>query len=219
MNLKTFYPPYAINRMAQMRFAALNPWAPWLTAAAITALQDLLKPADVGFEFGSGRSTVWLARRVRFLYSMEHVPEWYERVRKQLEEAKLTEKVQYHLASGSGHSIDDDHPPNDHPYLKGIAAIADDHLDFVLVDGIMRRTCVRFAISKIRPGGLLILDNANRYMSNEYQEGHTTVCQRRSAPKDPEWGRICTELSKWRGFNATDRIWDTRFWLKPHLQH
>ena len=97
MNLKTFYPPYAIKRIAQVRFQASNPWAPWLTAAAVTALQELLKPEDIGFEFGSGRSTVWLARRVRLLHSMEHVPEWYGRVQKWLAEANLTEKVDYRL--------------------------------------------------------------------------------------------------------------------------
>jgi predicted O-methyltransferase YrrM len=214
MNLKTFYPPYAINRIAQLRFEVANPWAPWLTAAAITALQDLLKPSDIGFEFGSGRSTVWLAGRVKFLHSIEHVMEWYEHVQKELERAHLTNKVRYELAPEPG--LTGDYPlADDHPYVKTIAALPNEYLDFVLVDGIMRLKCILLAIPKLKRGGVLILDNANRYIPNKYQEGYTTVSQRRSAAKDAEWARVSLELSSWRNFNATDRIWDTRFWFKP----
>lgn len=216
MNLNTFYPPYAFNRIMQTRFESANPWAPWLTAAAITALQDMLKPNDIGIEFGSGRSTIWLARRVRFLHSIEHVPEWYDRVQNELERAQLTEKVHYQLSPASRHLGDDDLLPEDHPYVKSIVEMPDDRFDFALVDGITRLTCVRLSMRKLKPGGLLILDNANRYVPNKYQEGYTTVSQPRSLPKDAEWGRIWAELSTWRGFNATDRIWDTRFWLKPY---
>jgi predicted O-methyltransferase YrrM len=51
----------------------------------------------------------------------------------------------------------------------------DDHIDFVLVDGITRQTCVRSSMGKLKPGGLLILDNANLYVPKKYQEGYTTV--------------------------------------------
>jgi predicted O-methyltransferase YrrM len=215
MNLTTFYPPYLVNRLAQMRYQAKNPQAPWLTAAAITALQDMLRPDDVGYEFGSGRSTAWLARRVSYLHSMEHAPEWYEHVLHELDQAKLIEKVDYQLAQDSRNLGDDDFCDESHPYVKNIAEMPDNSLDFVLVDGIMRLACIRFSIKKLKPGGFLILDNANRYVPNKYSEGYTTVIQYRFMPRDQEWTQILSELSSWRGFNTTDSISDTRFWIKP----
>jgi len=216
MNLDTFNPPYFVKRVALMRFQAANPTAPWLTADAITALQDLLKPDDVGYEFGSGRSTTWFANRVRHLYSMEHVPEWYERVRHKLDEAGLLKKVEYRLAPDSSHIGDDDFPGESHPYVQHLAGLPDASLDFVLVDGIMRLTCFRLAIPRLKPGGVLILDNANRYVPNNYPEGYTTVQYHRSVPRDEEWKQTLSGISHWRGFNTTNSIWDTRFWIKPH---
>ena len=196
MNLKTFYPPYFVARLAQMRFQAVNPTLPWLCPASITALQDMLKPDDIGYEFGSGRSTVWFAGRVRFLYSTEHDPEWYERVRDILERENLIGKVNYQLAPGSKHLGGDDRYPNGHAYVRGITELPDGSLD-------------------LRSGGILVLDNAQRYVPNKYQEGYTTVIQQRSVPRDEEWGQTLLDLSNWRGFNATDLINDTRFWIKP----
>jgi SAM-dependent methyltransferase len=215
MNLNSFYPPYAINRVLQMRFARANPWAPWLTPSAITAIQGLLKPNDIGFEFGSGRSTIWLGGRVRLLYSVEHSPGWYNRVRDQLERAKLMHKVNYHLALNSGHIGNDFAAPDDHPYLRAMAEMPDDHFDFVLVDGIMRLSCLRLSVRKLKPGGILILDNADRYLPNRYEEGYTTLVHRRDHPKDDQWSRTWSELSSWRGFSTTDRICETRFMIKP----
>jgi len=215
MDLNTFNPPYFVKRLALMRYQAANPNAPWLTADAITALQDLLKPGDVGYEFGSGRSTTWFAGRVGYLHSMEHVPEWYERVRHKLDEAKLLEKVNYQLAPDSIHTGEDELLDETHPYVKHFAEMPENSLDFVLVDGIMRLTCFRFALPRLKPGGILILDNANRYVPNKYPEGYTTVQHHRSTPRDQDWTQTLSEISGWRGFNTTNSIWDTRFWIKP----
>jgi predicted O-methyltransferase YrrM len=175
----------------------------------------MLKPDDEGYEFGSGRSTVWFAGRVRYLHSMEHVPEWHERVRTKLGEAGLIEKVDHRLAPNSSHIGDDDIFDESHPYVRHLAGMPDASLDFVLVDGIMRLTCIRITIPKLKPGGVLILDNANRYVPNKYPEGYTTIQHHRSAPLDQGWTQVLSGLAKWRGFNTTNSIWDTRFWIKP----
>ena len=216
MDLNTFNPPYLVKRLALMRYQAANPNAPWLTADAITALQDILKPDDVGYEFGSGRSTTWFAGRVGYLHSMEHVPEWYERVRLKLDEAKLIAKVNHQLAPDSRHAGEDDLFDETHPYVKHFAEMPNNSLDFVLVDGIMRLTCFRFALARLKPGVVLILYNANRYVPNKYPEGYTTIQHHRSPARDQDWIKTLSEISQWRGFNTTNSIWDTRFWIKPH---
>ncbi|MCK5642361.1 MAG: hypothetical protein KAJ19_16255 [Gammaproteobacteria bacterium] len=47
----------------------MHPDVPWLTRQAVEILEDWLKPGYVGLEWGSGRSTLWFARRVSHLTS------------------------------------------------------------------------------------------------------------------------------------------------------
>ena len=56
-------PRYLVNRTRQMLYERSHHDDPWLTPAAIRLLTGLLCPADLGAEFGSGRSTLWFAAR------------------------------------------------------------------------------------------------------------------------------------------------------------
>jgi len=213
MKLSSLKPHYAILRVEQFLFERKNPKCPWLTPDAIRALQDSLKPTDVGFEFGSGRSTIWIAKRTKFLHSVEHDASWHSIVTAQIRDNGLAEKVHYQLSPET--NVVDDLMPEEHPYVAGLTSAADNTLDFVLVDGIMRLTCVRLAIRKLKPGGLLILDNANRYVPNLFEEGHSTVRDFLAKPLNEDWAETCAVLSSWRGFNTSNGLSDTRFWIKP----
>jgi hypothetical protein len=70
-------------------------------------------------------------------------------------------------------------------------------------------------IPKLKPGGLLILDNANRYLPNPALGGYATVHEPRSEPRTPAWARLARELESWRQGLLTDRLWDTRVWMRP----
>ena len=65
-------PRYVYHRTRQLCYERAHPDEPWLTPAAIGLLATLLRPADTGAEFGSGRSTLWFAARVAALTSVEH---------------------------------------------------------------------------------------------------------------------------------------------------
>jgi len=71
------------------------------------------------------------------------------------------------------------------------------------------------ALDKLRSGGLLILDNAERYIQNERLGTHTTINNARSGVSNKEWGELILRLTEWRAVLTTNRIWDTRFWVKP----
>jgi hypothetical protein len=58
-------PRYVYHRTRQLFYERAHPADPWLTPAAIGLLSTLLRPADTGVEFGSGRSTLWFAARGR----------------------------------------------------------------------------------------------------------------------------------------------------------
>ena len=85
-------PRYLIDRVRLIAYERRHPDAPWLTSEAIAFLERWLEPDAVGFEWGSGRSTVWFAQRVRQLISIEHDPHWYEEVTRRLDEKGLEAK-------------------------------------------------------------------------------------------------------------------------------
>jgi predicted O-methyltransferase YrrM len=105
--------------------------------------------------------------------------------------------------------------PKDHPYAAIADEMADESLDFALVDGQMRLRCLERVIPKLKPGGLLVLDGANRYLSNRFEAGHTTIQVVRDQPLNDEWQQAADTLSSWRWMNTSDGLWDTRLWVKP----
>jgi predicted O-methyltransferase YrrM len=46
-------------------------------------------------------------------------------------------------------------------YAEVIDDVVDGSLDFIVVDGHFREACLRRAVNKLRPGGLLIIDNTD----------------------------------------------------------
>ncbi len=213
MRLRNLRPSYLIRRSCQLRFERAHPEAPWLTKSAVLLLHEWLKPTDVGFEWGSGRSTVWFARRVLHLTSVEDSPKWYGDVSQQLMESGLAAKVDYRFVPCELHEQAE---PESHTYANVCRELPDGSLDFALVDANIRALCMRLIIPKVRPGGLLILDNANRYVPNPFLGGFTTIHEPRSEPRSEVWAQVLASLADWRRIDTTDGIWDTRFWVKPN---
>jgi SAM-dependent methyltransferase len=213
MNLSTFRLRYFVRRIYDSYFQRKHPDCPWISPAAILLLDNWLKKTDRGFEWGSGRSTLWLARRVSHLVSIEDNPEWYGKVRERLSNEDLLKSVDYRLI-GCG-DCNDQSEPEPHPYGDVIGAFPDRHFDFIIVDGNIRLPCMRRALAKLKPGGLLALDNANRYFPNHFLGGFSTIHEPCAEPPSPGWAELSEKVNSWRWINTTNGIWDTRFWVKP----
>ena len=70
-------PAYIVNRITEKVYRKNHPGDPWLTPAAVQFLKGYLKASDQGLEFGSGGSTIWFAKRIDSLTSIEQkVPIW-----------------------------------------------------------------------------------------------------------------------------------------------
>lgn len=178
---------------------------PWLTYDAIALLTRILKdrPYARVFEYGSGGSTLFFARRAAEVVSVEHDPKWAETVFSRLTATGI-ENVHYsHIppdapietlpgqAALSNDTISDDITDpagflsSDFPgrplrsYVSRIDAYPDGYFDIVLVDGRARPSCVAHALPKVAPGGWLLLDNAER---PEYRPAQALVSAR-------EWRR------------------------------
>ncbi len=143
----------------QARFERENPDAPWLVPAAIAYIERELRPEFVGFEWGSGRSTIWFARRVKHITSVEGRRAWFDEVARWLAKDALAERVTLRLAEvTSEHNFS---PMEIERYATVIDGMVDGSLDFIVVDGHFREACLRRVGNKLRPGGLLIIDNTD----------------------------------------------------------
>ena len=89
---------YFYNKFKVKLYERKYPEYPWLTEQANSILSTLLKPTDVGLEFGSGRSTIWFAKRIKYLTSVEHNKLWYDKVSKMIKE-----NININLSSPSNH--------------------------------------------------------------------------------------------------------------------
>ncbi|MBA7669210.1 hypothetical protein ES703_77338 [subsurface metagenome] len=121
----------------------------WVTYDAIPWIEKWLQPSHKGWEFGSGYSTVWLGQRVESLTSCEHQLDCYKRVKGLLEK--------FHL-----NNVKLIYQPDLKLYPLAIKECPDESLDFVFVDGRQRVRCVQQSWTKVKPDGILILDNSDR---------------------------------------------------------
>lgn len=159
-------PRMLAHRLRYWVWEKLNPDKPWLCPGTIDFCAKHLSRSMTALEFGSGRSTRWFASLVGHITSVEHNREWYETVQAELAAAGVT-------------NVDYRHVPLDHaerepelaeyrptpPYVAVADAFPDRSLDLVVVDGHYRTHCVRHAVSKLAPGGYLLVDDANRWPS------------------------------------------------------
>jgi SAM-dependent methyltransferase len=136
---------------------------PWLPYAAIDFLGQFLQPDMTVCEYGSGGSTLFFARRVKSVYSIEDNPKWFELVSgriKQLGIANVTLKLcPFDFKNPVGFENSD--------YLN---AIPDERFDVIVVDGSeewnhVRQVCFARAESRVKTGGLILVDDSWRYPS------------------------------------------------------
>lgn len=149
-------------RIKYWRWEKANPDKPWLVPEAVAFLDRTLTTDMTGIEFGSGRSTAWFASKSRHLVSIEHNAEWYARVKENL--ARLgRSNVDYRCIPLD--SPDDIHEKAHYDPLPKYVAVLDefpdDSFDFAVIDGSYRSFCINAVMKKLKPGGLLVIDNAN----------------------------------------------------------
>jgi SAM-dependent methyltransferase len=155
-------PRTLVRRFTYRIWRALFPRTPWLAPAAVRFLRRRLSGRELVFEWGSGWSTVWLARRAGRVVSIESDEAWFAKVAQLLERERL-ENVDLRFVARE----DDACPPGDFRagassrYVRCIEDLGPATCDVVLVDGTFREACVLAALDRVRPGGHLLIDNTN----------------------------------------------------------
>ncbi|MDQ3395189.1 MAG: hypothetical protein M3512_13905 [Bacteroidota bacterium] len=187
-------------------FKLININTPWTSQASIIIFEKILNKNMIGLEYGSGKSTLYFASKLKNLLSVEHAKDWYENI-KVLLESKNIKNVDYRLVEKnkpcSGNTsieiqnklkLPKFHIRKDYEaYYNVVNEFPEQHFDFILVDGRARVECAINCIGKLKRNGILVLDNAER-------ERYSPVIKILD-----EWPRVVT----------TNGLTDTIFWFKP----
>jgi len=139
---------------------------PWWTFAASDEVARFLdtRPGARAFEWGSGASTLWLARRSGEVVSVEHDAAWAESLRPILpENVELRVVVPEEKAgtSGIGSSKAGFTDLDFTAYVEAIDGVQGD-FDLVVIDGRAREACLPRALERLAPGGVIVFDNVDR---------------------------------------------------------
>jgi hypothetical protein len=120
---------------------------PWITYPAIDFLKQFNYSESLVFEWGSGYSTLWWAKRCKEITSVESYSKWYE-----LLKPKLPSNVVYLTCAIQ---VDEE--------MKFFLE-SDSTYDVIIVDhfGPFRKHCCEIAPQKLNPGGIILLDNSDQ---------------------------------------------------------
>lgn len=139
---------------------------PWWTFAASDEVDRFLRdrPGARVFEWGSGASTLWLAKRAGSVTSVEHDEAWADAVHPWLpHNAELLVVPPEPLRGDAG-------VPSGKRGFAGldfadyVAAIdgVPGRFDLIVVDGRAREACLARALPRLSPDGIVVFDNAAR---------------------------------------------------------
>lgn len=148
------------RRVAGKVYEVTHPEDPWISPGAIRHLESNLQKKDSGFEWGSGRSTCWLGARLGKLTSVEHNEFWHRNVLDRIARRHISNIELIHVPLDHSENLptrpDYDPVPR---YVNAIAGVSSDSLGLVFVDGHYRQACIKAALTKLRIGGLLLVDD------------------------------------------------------------
>ncbi len=152
---------------------------PWIAQAATAWLENYLTKDMHVFEWGSGGSTLFSALRTKKVISIEHNYPWFLKTQFYLKRAHI-ENCDYRFIEAEKTNSPSSYTSTDkkyagfsfEKYVRAIESFPDNHFDLIFIDGRARSSCVLLAKEKVKRGGYILLDNAERM---EYQEAITTL--------------------------------------------
>ena len=151
---------------------------PWMNYAVIAFLERRLNKTLSVFEYGSGYSTLFYARRVRNVISVEYDQAWIASIGPRLP------------PNASVLFVPDD---VDGDYCRAIAR-SGDSFDVVVVDGKDRENCVKQSMQALSSRGVIVLDDSQRAgyapaISYAQDNGYLTVDFEGLKPTESSWFR------------------------------
>lgn len=125
---------------------------PWITYPAMQFLSDRVGNDAQVFEYGSGNSTLWWAKRVARVTAVEHDESWYRKIKAQLPaNARILWRA-----------VDED------DYVAACSEPAAKPT-IVVIDGRRRVACAQATVAALASNGVIVWDNSDR---ERYREGY-----------------------------------------------
>lgn len=151
---------------------------PWFNYNCRDILKKAITSESKVFEYGGGGSSLYFLDIGATVVTVEHDKEWFDLLSNTIVTNSLSDRwtvffrppkklekptsykpsnLDAYISGGGvfeGYSFED--------YVKVIDQFCDEEFDLVIVDGRSRPSCMKHAISKVKPGGYLLLDNTER---------------------------------------------------------
>ena len=124
---------------------------PWMTYPAIEFLKKNLQKNQIIFEFGCGASTLFFAKRVKKVISLETDPRWFAIIKNKLVEQSLSNVEITLMTDGLTNNL-----------YQTFAKNYGEKFDFIVVDSLKRFECAKNSVKALKEGGSLILDDSER---------------------------------------------------------
>lgn len=176
--LRSLFAIYDLDDLARLGL-------PWWTFEAIDAVDAALAatPQARVFEWGSGASTLWLATRAGEVVSVEHDGDWARMVQERLDQRPEGARVSLrHVPARSAGTIGSRKRGFEDQYFDDyVAAIraVEGQFDLIVIDGRAREACLAAAVSRLAPGGRILVDDFKRarYRAAARASGLATECK------------------------------------------
>lgn len=164
---------------------------PSINPDALRKLERIINDKSKVFEYGTGGSTIWLAKRVGKLVSVEHNRDWFRVLREGIREdfgeipKNLTLMLRLNTPILNDAWVESETTKEfiGMNYIDSILNYPDGYFDLVIVDGRARMSCLFNSRFKVKKAGFLLLDDSQRQC---YQDGmgmmedwESFVCQGR----------------------------------------
>lgn len=146
---------------------------PWINFESYEFLKNLVNKDFIVFEYGAGSSTLFFSQNVKKIISIEHDFSWFNYFSNIVNDLNLNnieliffepkKKSSGLIKYESKHDLKwENYDFED--YVESIDNYADNFFDLVVIDGRARDYCLKKSISKVKPGGYILFDNADRVL-------------------------------------------------------
>jgi hypothetical protein len=125
---------------------------PWYSYPCVDFLRFREFSQKSVLEFGGGQSTVWWAKKARFVTTLEGDKAWFAELVQ-----RVPDNAQVHYTSTESRKTNV-------AAVRRILTEADQETyDVIVIDGLYRRDLVPIAIERLSQDGIIICDNAEGY--------------------------------------------------------
>ena len=124
---------------------------PWMTYPFIEFIKNNLQPDQQIFEFGSGSSTLFFAKKVRKVVTLESNKIWFEITKEKLAQAEIKNVELILMEDALQNSA-----------YENFAKNYEEKFDFIIVDSLKRFECSKNSVEALKAYGSLILDDSER---------------------------------------------------------